>query len=185
MQPVGFLLLLVSLGESPTSLSFVVNCLSPTRTDPQIDTHAHQSCVHIIPAVRVAGGSERDTSETGFSLAVRKKNELGTWYDVNTQPFLAHSDNQSLTPKTDLSPSVDGEVQFFQELWRQVYYKHCNVGATRAEQKHPNAMMLLRNSACPPVPDKSLVYLWESFCREHLLQHREGWELESCEGTLP
>ncbi len=67
---------------------------------PHTHTHTHtsQSCLHIILAIYVPGGSESDISKTGFSLAVRKRDEhtdrLGTQYDVNTQPLIVHTATQ-------------------------------------------------------------------------------------------
>lgn len=53
-------------------------------------------------AIYVPGGNESDISKTGFSLAVRKRNEhtdrLGTQYDVNTDLLIAHSDTQHQSP---------------------------------------------------------------------------------------
>lgn len=96
---------LVSLVETLLSLSLLlVNSLVSL---PHIQTHSlhthkpRQSCLHIILSIYVPGGSESDISKTGFSLAVRKRNEhtdrLGTRYDVNT-PLIAHSDTQRRSP---------------------------------------------------------------------------------------
>lgn len=64
-------------------------------------THTHTRLC-IIPAIYVPAGSESDISKTGFSLAARKRNEptdrLGTWYDVNTQLLIAHSDTEHQSP---------------------------------------------------------------------------------------
>lgn len=61
-------------------------------------------------------GSESNLSKTGFSLAVMKKNELGTEPDVNK------AKNSSLRHplNTYLSLSVDKEVQCVQQFEQQV-----------------------------------------------------------------
>ncbi len=91
----------LSLSLSPQLVNSLVS-LPHIQTHRPTHTHTRQSCLHIILVIYVPGGSESDISKTGFSLAVRKRNEhtdrLGTQYDVNTQPLIACSDNQHQSP---------------------------------------------------------------------------------------
>lgn len=89
-----FLVFLLSRSSFLFHLSILL-CVSYTIT------HTHTRLC-IIPAIYVPAGSESDISKTGFSLAARKRNEptdrLGTWYDVNTQLLIAHSDTEHQSP---------------------------------------------------------------------------------------
>lgn len=64
----------------------------------------------------VPTGGESNLSKTGFSLAVRKKNELSTEADVNT----ARNSSIQHPLNTYLSLSVDRGAQTVQQLVQQL-----------------------------------------------------------------
>lgn len=107
------LLLLLFCAVSPLSHLSLLLSRSHIWWDPQTGTLApilslyNPDCTQGVPT-----GSESNLSKTGFSLAVSKKNELGTESDVNT----ARNSSLRHPLNTYLSLSVDRGAQTVQQL---------------------------------------------------------------------